>query len=340
VISRGRIPPGLKSRLPRNVVSKIPTEPHWRQQSWSVYSDGELMALRFSICVCTYRRPGVVHTLRSLFAQQGVSFPEWEIIVADDDPNLSAREIIQNLAQGAPVSLLYVESAAGNISSCRNACLKAAKADWIVFIDDDQIAERCWLREMITTASQFDADAVKCYVRGIYPPETPSWIKACDPYTVDPGPTGTELRFAATCGILFRRDLPGSRELLFDLGLGVTGGGDTEFFMRYKALGGKIVSCRNAVASEVVPAQRITPAFLRRKSRRHGHIFARIAFAKKATLGRSLLVMKSIVGVTITAPYAPIRIANKPIGCLMFLKFWYHFGVLEWVLGRDSFHHE
>src|SRR5262249_7330899 len=215
------------------------------------------MAIRFSLCVCTFRRPSVGDTVRSLLAQQGVAPSEIEIVVADDDPDCSARPVIEALAKSSSVVVRYVESAARNISACRNACLHAARADWIAFIDDDQVAEPTWLQEMIAAAQACRADAIKCYVRGIYPPETPHWMRAGGTYTYDYGPTGTEVRFAATCGILFRRDLPGGCELFFDTALGVMGGEDAEFFMRYKALGGKIVSCRSAVANEVVSVERV-----------------------------------------------------------------------------------
>jgi succinoglycan biosynthesis protein ExoM len=298
------------------------------------------MAVRFSLCVCTFRRSSVVGTVRSLLAQLGVAPSEMEIVVADDDPACSARPVIEALAKSSPVAVRYVESAARNISACRNACLRAAQADWIAFIDDDQVAEPTWLREMIAAAEACQADAVKCYVRGIYPPETPYWMKAGGTYTYDYGPTGTQVRFAATCGILFRRDLQGSRELFFDTALGVMGGEDAEFFMRYKALGGKIVSCRSAVANEVVPIERVRTAHLQRKCRRHGHINGRVLFANKGPLGRSLSIAKSIVGVTVTSMYSAVRIVHGASGCWMFMKLWYHFGVLEWAAGRSALRYE
>lgn len=196
------------------------------------------MAPRFSVCLCTYRRPGVVDTLNSLLAQRGVSASEFEIIVADDDPGRSASKAVQDVARSARVPLHYVESGAQNISACRNRCLEIAKANWIAFIDDDQIAEPDWLREMIFTAAKFKADAVQCYVRGMYPTETLGWMRAGAPYTYDYGPTGTELRSAATSGILFRRDMAGSRELLFDTALGITGR-RRRFFYQIHRIGGK-----------------------------------------------------------------------------------------------------
>jgi succinoglycan biosynthesis protein ExoM len=297
------------------------------------------MAVCFSLCVCTLRRPSLGDSVRSLVAQQGVALSEIEIIVGDDDPNCGARPEIEIMARSAPVAIRYVESAARNISACRNACLRAARGNWIGFIDDDQTVEPTWLRDMISTATKFGADAVKCYVAGVYPPETPDWIREGDPFTYDYGPSGTEIRFGATCGILFRRSLSGGRELAFDPALGVTGGEDVEFFMRYKALGGKIVSCRSAIAREIVSIDRVRTKYLQTRSRRHGHIQGRIIFSKETALRLCLVIMKSIIGIAVTSPWVAARVVRPAVGCWMFMKFWYHLGVIEWALGRDAFHH-
>jgi succinoglycan biosynthesis protein ExoM len=279
-------------------------------------------------------------TIRSLLAQQGIAPSEIEIIVADDDPSLSAQEVVRDLATTALIPVRYVECAARNISICRNTCLKNSKGDWIAFIDDDQVAEPTWLQRMLSAADEFGADAVKSYVRGVCPLATPDWIRAGAPYTYDYGETGTEIRFAHTCGILFRRDFPGARELLFDATLGRTGGEDSEFFLRFRELGGKIISCRSAVASEIVSMERVTPRYLQRRCRRHGHIQGRILFTNEPLVGRSLSISKSVIGVALTFPYAAVRPLAGAFGCWMFMKFWYHIGVLEWAVGRDAFNYE
>ena len=298
------------------------------------------MAIQISICVCTYRRPGVVDTVRSLFAQVGLSSFDHEIIVADDDPEFSARDLIIKLAEHSPVEVRYVISGAKNISSCRNVCLEAAKGVWVAFIDDDQTVEPNWLQEMISTAENFEADAVKCYVRAIYPPETPEWIRAGKAYTYDYGPTGQEVLVAATCGILFRRDVSSAQSLLFDVELGITGGEDMEYFVRYRELGGKIVSCRTAVANEIVSPERVNPTYLKKRLRGFGHVAGCVFLAKKTLLGQSMSIVKSIAGVTITCPYIIVRIFNKATAGRLFMKFWYFFGVLEWAVGRSSIAHD
>jgi succinoglycan biosynthesis protein ExoM len=298
------------------------------------------MTIRISVCICTYRRRGVTDTVRSLLAQQGVSTFEIEIIVADDDPMCSAREDILNMAQTSAFPIRYVESAARNIAACRNVCLRKSKGEWIAFIDDDQLVARDWLKEMMSTAIEYDADAVKSTVRAIYPPGILDWVRAGDPYSSDYGKTGARVRFAATGGVLFRRDLPDAKGLTFDVSLGKTGGEDSEFFRRYKMLGGKIVSCQKAVANELVSSERVSPKYLSRKFRRQGQIDGRVRYSKESLLRQSIWIIKSVIGVAIAWPYPIVRIFNGAAACWMFMKFWYYFGVLEWTLVRNTFAHE
>jgi len=265
---------------------------------------------------------------------------EIEIIVADDDPDRSARRPILEMVQSAPVTLRYVESGARNISVCRNICLGAAMADWIAFIDDDQTAEPDWLHNLIEAAEKFKADAVKSYVRGVYPSATPNWVKVGGAYTYDYGPNGAEVRFGNTGGILFRRTLPGSNALLFDEALGLLGGEDVDFFIRYKANGGRLISCRDAIANEMVPSERTTSRYLQKRWRRHGHIIVRVLLANTSGVRRALSIVKSMIGVIVTSSYPVIRIVHPAAGCWMFTKFWYHVGVLECTLGIYAPHHE
>ena len=217
---------------------------------------------------------------------------------------------------------------------------KSAKGVWVAFIDDDQVAEPNWLQEMLSTAAEFGADAVKCYVRAIYPPETPDWIRAGKAYTYDYGQTGKEVVIAATCGILFRRNFSGANALFFNVDLGITGGEDMEYFIRYRDLGGKIVSCRAAVANEIVTPDRVHPSHFKRRLRGFGHVTGRVLLAKKPPIERSMSILKSILGVAVSCPYAAVHIFDKALAGRLFIRFWHFFGVLEWAMGRRSIAHE
>ena len=70
-----------------------------------------------------------------------------------------------------------------------------------------------------------------------------------------------------------------------------------EYFIKYRELGGKIVSCRTAVANEIVSPERVNPSNLKKRLRGFGHVTGHVLFAKKAPLARSMSILKAIVGV-------------------------------------------
>ena len=109
------------------------------------------------ICVCTFRRVSLADTLSSLF---GLALrPDWlvRVIVADNDALPSAQPIVEQAACKAPFPVLYVHAPMRNISVARNACLDAATARFVAFIDDDELATPLWLAALIDRQAQASA---------------------------------------------------------------------------------------------------------------------------------------------------------------------------------------
>ena len=88
------------------------------------------------IAVCTFRREHIVDTLRSIAQLELPADTTIRIIVADNDDIPSARECIERAAREFGLNLTYVRAPARNISIARNACLDAATAPFLAFIDD------------------------------------------------------------------------------------------------------------------------------------------------------------------------------------------------------------
>ena len=96
-----------------------------------------LPSTRIDIGVCTFRRPELEQTLRSL---AGLALPDGvsvRVIVADNDTSPSARPLVDGLRPSLPFDLLYVHCPVANISIARNACLQNSDGDFLAFIDDD-----------------------------------------------------------------------------------------------------------------------------------------------------------------------------------------------------------
>lgn len=98
--------------------------------------------IRIDIGICTYRRPDLRETLVSLFRQQVPANAVLRLIVADNDAEPSARDLVDSLRDRSPFPIDYVHCPKSNISIARNACMNASSADYLAFIDDDEAADR------------------------------------------------------------------------------------------------------------------------------------------------------------------------------------------------------
>jgi succinoglycan biosynthesis protein ExoM len=126
------------------------------------------MVSEIDICICTFRRTHVVETLRSI--SRLVVKPYWviRVIAADNDETPSARDIVEATARDCSLALTYLHAPSRNISVARNACLDAASAPLVAFIDDDEVASPEWLTALVTTLESGDADVVLGPVRAVY----------------------------------------------------------------------------------------------------------------------------------------------------------------------------
>jgi glycosyltransferase involved in cell wall biosynthesis len=78
-----------------------------------------------------YLRPAV----ESVFAQ---TFPDWELIIADDGSGPETMAYLSTLEHLPRVRLLLL-APSGNPSAVRNAALRAARGQYIAFLDSDDI---------------------------------------------------------------------------------------------------------------------------------------------------------------------------------------------------------
>lgn len=100
-----------------------------------------------SVVLCTRDRPNrVTECLRRLAAQE---YPRYEIVVVDNAPADRGAVPAVLRAIDPPVPARYVLESRGGLSWARNAGWKAAAADIIAFLDDDEIPDKHWLAELI-----------------------------------------------------------------------------------------------------------------------------------------------------------------------------------------------
>jgi cellulose synthase/poly-beta-1,6-N-acetylglucosamine synthase-like glycosyltransferase len=123
-----------------------------------------------SIVIPTRRRPqSLARAMRSAMAQTGVDPAQLELVVADNDPDGSARAAVDALRSEAPFAIVYAHESRAGVANARNAALAVAGGALIAFLDDDEEAPPGWLAALVDAQARFGADAVFGPVRGRAP---------------------------------------------------------------------------------------------------------------------------------------------------------------------------
>ncbi|MBX3024627.1 glycosyltransferase [bacterium] len=220
-----------------------------------------------SICVATFRRPaGLLRLLRSLGRLDPAS-PRHEIIVADNDAAGSGETAVRQ-ARAEGIAVEYRVEPRRGIAQARNCSVAPARGTWVAFIDDDEEADPRWLIDLLEAVERHGADGGVGPVLPRFHDATPRWMIEGGFFDRPRRPTGTVLQRGGfrTGNALLRRErlmaLPGP----FDERFALSGGEDTDLFVRLCAAGVRIVAVDTALVWEHLPPNRTTVGwYLRRR---------------------------------------------------------------------------
>lgn len=222
---------------------------------------------RLAVCIATFRRPEGLNRLLDAF--QRLSFtkgpePQVAIVVADNDPESSAASNVRGIQSGYRWPLHYRVEPRRGISYARNAAVKLALetgAEWIAFIDDDEIPEPEWLDELLHAQRQYAADVVAGPVLPEYEDGTPVWVMKGHFFDRPRLSTGTALSSTRTGNLLALANCFDGN-LHFDPDFGQSGGEDTLFTLQLVREGKKIVWADRAVVKEIVSLKRANARYV------------------------------------------------------------------------------
>jgi len=104
-----------------------------------------------SIVVCTYNRRRMFNECLESLLNQSYPKDKYEIIVVDssDDYSESLAENYKEKARKKGIELKYIYQKPSGISAARNLGIRNARGEIICFIDDDCIADRKWLEDLV-----------------------------------------------------------------------------------------------------------------------------------------------------------------------------------------------
>lgn len=222
-----------------------------------------------AVIIPTLRRPdGLARALLSLARQEDA--PPFEVVVADNDPDGSARETCEGLS--VPFALTYVHAPRPGVATARNAGLAATEAGLVAFLDDDQEATPAWLGALCRTHASLGADVTFGAITGAIPDSVTRGRAHLEHFFGRHGPGEPALidePYGCGNSLMTRASaLPGSAP--FDVRMDATGGEDDVLFGALKAGGCRFGWAPQARVVEHAPAHRATMVYVLKRAFAYG----------------------------------------------------------------------
>jgi len=275
-----------------------------------------------SIVIPTFRRPdGIKIALESLTGQTASGRPV-EIVVADNDPEASARDFVTRFAKDSDIPVIYKHVPEPGVSNARNGALAIARGRYIIFLDDDMEATPGWVEAFLRVSTDYKAGIVFLPAIAVMPDDHDPLNPYMKPFfsRVFDEPEGRVDDYLGTggCGLdLALCDMP---EPAFDPALNEIGGEDDFLFSHLITTGTQIAWSPDVIAYEHVPPKRATPDYLWTRNFAFGQGPTQAA-ADNGLAGIPGIIKWMIVGVLQAIVYAPVYWTLKALSKPAYIKY-------------------
>jgi succinoglycan biosynthesis protein ExoM len=233
------------------------------------------MTPKVSIIIPTFRRPErALEAARS--AQAQTTRVAFEIVMVDNDPAGSALEALRML------DVTVVHEPRAGVANARNAGLRAAKGEFIAFLDDDETAHDTWLDNLLRVQAAANADAVFGPVHTKLagsPRDHHEYFEAF--FARDPQHAEGKLNMFYGCGnsLVRRAALPSAEP--FSTERNEIGGEDDLLFQTMQAAGATFAWAPAAIVFETPEPSRVTLAYTLKRAFAYGQGPATKAWSAK-----------------------------------------------------------
>jgi GT2 family glycosyltransferase len=218
----------------------------------------EGVGLKLSVVVASHDRPLRLRWLLNALEEQTLQRDAWEVVVAHDSSGRETEELLRThpLATAGVLRHLRFEPGPGPATK-RNAAWRLARAQAILFTDDDCRPPQDWLANALAAVERHPGAIVQGTTR-VDPDELSVKHRAPHARSQEVTPPTA---FAQTCNIAYPRALL-ERTGGFDEALPLAAGEDTDLAIRAQALGAPLVAAPEVLTYHAVEAVTL-PARLR-----------------------------------------------------------------------------
>jgi glycosyltransferase involved in cell wall biosynthesis len=234
---------------------------------------------RITAAICTYDRYDLLPKAIASLREQSLADGDFEIQVIDNSPDHARSKAFSEDYLRVPNLRWTVEKTPG-LSNARNVATRLAQAPIIAFMDDDAIASPNWLEALLAAFKEFGTAArvIGGRVDPIWGAKRPAWLPDSLLGYVSVVDWGGAARFAAKgewvagTNIAFRVDALKAAGG-FPVHLGRKRGGqvllsndESDVIEKMTASGARLVYAPDAAVRHLVPADRLTQTWFRRRA--------------------------------------------------------------------------
>lgn len=252
-----------------------------------------MISENITVAICTYKRPKLLEKcIESVLNQNAES--NYGVIVIDNDIEESARGIVEKLNS----KVQYFVQPLKGLSYARNMAVSKANGEFILFIDDDEYADKNWLSNMVDCQKKHQADVVLGKVVYEIPEKFPSYIKKSSYFIRKNRVTGEKamLNEGYTGNTLVRKKLFNLRTPSFLTEFNHTGGEDSDFFNFLLSKKINIVFSNEATVYETQDDQRLKASWFYKRGYRAGYNYSSHLFKNNHSFIAYIKLLYSVFG--------------------------------------------
>lgn len=204
-----------------------------------------------------------------------------EIVVVDNSKEAFAQKTIERLQHNSyPIHYCVFDGV--GIAAVRNKVLEICKSlnpDYIALIDDDEFPSDNWLTNLYDTINLYNANIISGPVKSKFVNyklneiKVPKHISQNKIFNLHPKrKTGKVCNSCSTNNVLFQTKILIETNIKFDEKFNKMSGEDLDFFERLTAHGYKIVWCKEAFVTELVPPDRSNIQYILKRNFNNGYL--------------------------------------------------------------------
>jgi GT2 family glycosyltransferase len=235
--------------------------------------------MRLSAIIPTHARPDSLRACLKTLCAQEIEPERLEIVVVDDGSPEDIAGLVAEIGRDSELAIRCECQPLGGLNAARNRGAAVANGEVLGFLDDDTLVSPGWARAMLGAFERHPCAGVGGKVELDVTRPLPAWLIARRYYLAEYelGPEahwldGDPVPVGANCAVRrtdFER-LGGFRTGLDRRAGSLVSNGDTEFFRRLRAAGGRLRYEPGAHVIHCVAPRRLTVEFFLERERSQG----------------------------------------------------------------------